>query len=74
MNSTASSELIAVHGVGSVGDVNGQAGQHVDVVLGDSDPQRAVGGGGADVVVGAQVRQVVVVLVGKVTRQRPLWS
>src|SRR6185369_4262705 len=58
-------ELVAVGGVGPVGDVVGDAAQHVDVVLGDLDPQRPAGGGGPDVVVGGQVRQVVVVFVGE---------
>src|SRR5690606_32802831 len=64
-------QLIPVDGVGAVADVVGQAGQYVDVVVGDVDLQRTVGGRGADVVVGRQIRQVVVVLVGQVAGQRP---
>ena len=47
-------QLVAVDGVGAVGEVVGEAGQHVDVVVADVDLQRAVGGGRADVVVGAR--------------------
>ena len=47
-------ELVAVDGVGAVGDVVGESAQHVDVVVGDLDLQRAVGGRGLDVVVGAR--------------------
>src|SRR5689334_19680177 len=62
-------QLVAVDGVRSVGQVVGNTGEHVDVVVADVDAQRAVGGGGADVVVRRQIGQVVVVLVGEIARQ-----
>src|SRR4051794_36544642 len=65
-------ELVMVDGVGSVGQIVGDAGQHVDVVVGDVDLQRAVGSRGADIVVGRQIRQVVIVFVGQIARQGSL--
>ena len=63
-----------VDGIGPVGDIVHQSVEHVDVVLVDIHPQRTVGGRGPDVVIGAQVRQVVVMLVGEIPRQGALRS
>lgn len=65
-------ELLTVHRVRPVGKIVDQPTEHIDVVVGNGNRQRAVGGGRADVVVGAQVRQVVVVLIGKIAGQCPL--
>src|SRR4051812_13404310 len=62
-------QLVAVDGVGAVGEVVGNAGEHIDVVVADVDSQGAVGGCGANVVVGGQVGQVVIVLIGEVARK-----
>src|SRR5690606_14233299 len=65
-------ELVDVDRVRALGQVVGQAGQHVDVLVGGLHLERTVDGRGLHLAEGAHPGQIVVVVVGQVAGQRAL--